>query len=95
MTGAEDGFLTHNLFEARSLGGRHSRICGVVLPLPCCRFRRLVSRLPTPSYSSYSLFLSFLINEKMDPNFQAQLSPLQQQQLMQEMEKMQMKDSLT
>jgi len=33
--------------------------------------------------------------EKMDPNFQAQLSPLQQQQLMQEMEKMQMKDSLT
>ena len=30
----------------------------------------------------------------MDPNFQAQLSPLQQQQLMQEMEKMQMKDSL-
>lgn len=31
----------------------------------------------------------------MDPNFQAQLSPLQQQQLMQEMEKMQMKDSLT
>jgi hypothetical protein len=30
----------------------------------------------------------------MDPNTQAQLSPLQQQQLMQNMEQMQMKDSL-
>ena len=62
----------------------------------------LISQSPPGTYDIILSDAEFvqLLNEagyieKMDPNFQAQLSPLQQQQLMQEMEKMQMKDSLT